>query len=58
MFIRGEKMKKEYWENRYKNNGNSGEGSHRKDLYTFKLNYIQNLVDDKQIDSKSFKNQF
>ena len=44
-------MKKEYWENRYKNNGNSGEGSHRKDLYTFKLNYIQNLVNSKQIDS-------
>jgi cyclopropane fatty-acyl-phospholipid synthase-like methyltransferase len=34
----------EYWEDRYKNGGNSGLGSHDLEAINFKANYINNLI--------------
>jgi hypothetical protein len=39
-----------YWENRYKNGGNSGQGSYN-ELATFKASFLNRFVEDEKIDS-------
>lgn len=40
---------KNYWENRYKNGGNSGLGSHDPEAIKFKANYVNNLINEYKV---------
>lgn len=42
---------KNYWEGRYKQGGNSGQGSHDLDSITFKADYVNSLIVDNEIKS-------